>query len=373
MKILVIDDEDAIREGVVAVLSSHGYDVLAAADGRKGLELAFTSLPDLILCDIAMPEVDGYGVLRLLRDHPSTVTLPFIFFSGRGNRSDIRQGMKLGADDYLPKPFTPAELIEAVESRLKRQQLVSQYYQQEMDALRTHISRALPHELRTPLHGILGSTSFLLSSLDDVETEVVRQMLECIELSGKRLYELIQKYSLYINLDRILQSEEQIHEYRQSCTQFPTFVIEEVALAQATRAARSCDLNLQITDAEVCIQDDDLSHLVREVISNALKFSDPDTPVNITAQQRQTEYRIEISDRGWGMTPEQIASVGAYRQFDRDYYEQQGPGLGLAIVQQIMQIYAGNVDIQSSLGQGTTVMLQLPLSLAQSKIAQPAT
>jgi signal transduction histidine kinase len=370
MKILVIDDEDAIREAVAAILAMRGYEVFVAADGRQGIEQAFSKLPDLVLCDIAMPELDGYGVLQRLRDHPATVTLPFIFFSGRGERSDIRQGMKLGADDYLPKPFTPDELVETVESRLQRQKLVNERYQQEIDALRLQISRSLPHELRTPLHGILGSTSFLLSSLEDLEPEVLRQMLECIDLSGKRLFELTQKYSLYINLDRMARSSDQLAQCRKARLEHPTFVLEDVALAQSTRAQRTQDLDLQVVDAIAWIDAENFGYLAQELISNAFKFSEVGTPVQIIAHPLQDQYVLEVRDQGRGMTPEQITHVGAYRQFNRDYYEQQGSGLGLAIVQRIIQLFEGDMTIQSALGQpqsedgipqvGTTVRVCFP-------------
>lgn len=120
-KILVIEDEKLVRENIIDLLAAEDFDTIAAANGRVGLDLAVSQIPDLILCDLMMPEVDGYGVLTTLREEPATATIPFIFLTAKSARSDFRQGMDLGADDYLTKPFTRTELLNAITSRLAKQ------------------------------------------------------------------------------------------------------------------------------------------------------------------------------------------------------------------------------------------------------------
>ncbi|MCY7381287.1 MAG: EAL domain-containing response regulator [Microcoleus sp. CAN_BIN18] len=120
-KILVIEDDQVIRENILKLLKAEGFDVTGASNGSQGLSAAVSSLPDVILCDVMMPELDGYGVLVALRSHPLTATVPFVFLTGKAERSEVRQGMELGADDYLTKPFSKAELVGAISSRLKKQ------------------------------------------------------------------------------------------------------------------------------------------------------------------------------------------------------------------------------------------------------------
>ena len=127
-KILVIEDEQIIRENILKLLKAEGFDVTGAENGAQGLNAAVSNLPDVIICDVMMPELDGYGVLRALRSDPVTATLPFVFLTGKAERSEMRQGMELGADDYLTKPFTKAELVGAISSRLKKQEAVAQQY-----------------------------------------------------------------------------------------------------------------------------------------------------------------------------------------------------------------------------------------------------
>lgn len=127
-KILVIEDEGNVREIIFEMLTAEGFQVIEAEDGRVGIRLAIEQMPDLIICDILMPEVDGYSVLRQLRQNPSTETIPFIFLTAKADKMDMRQGMNLGADDYLTKPFTRDELLEAVMMRLKKNLSMRQHY-----------------------------------------------------------------------------------------------------------------------------------------------------------------------------------------------------------------------------------------------------
>ncbi len=123
MKILVIEDEALTRENIALILRMEGYETCTAADGRKGIATALQQRPDLILCDITMPDTDGYAVLRRVREHSTMSGTPFIFLTARGDRGDLRQGMNLGADDYLTKPASASEILAAIRARLDRENL----------------------------------------------------------------------------------------------------------------------------------------------------------------------------------------------------------------------------------------------------------
>jgi two-component system response regulator AtoC len=119
-KILVIEDDDAVRSNVLDLLEAEGFEGLSASDGKRGIELAVQQLPDLVICDVGMAGIDGYEVFEILSTLPATAVIPFIFLSARAERADVRRGMALGADDYLTKPFTRAELLDSIRIRLKR-------------------------------------------------------------------------------------------------------------------------------------------------------------------------------------------------------------------------------------------------------------
>jgi len=120
-KILIIEDQPQMRRNLATILEMEGFEIVTAENGRRGVESATASRPDLIICDVMMPELDGYGVLKALRSEKNTATVPFIFLTAKGEKSDHREGMNSGADDYLAKPVARDDLLAAVKARLERQ------------------------------------------------------------------------------------------------------------------------------------------------------------------------------------------------------------------------------------------------------------
>jgi len=131
-KILVIEDEEPVLAGMSALLIAENFDVIGAENGKVGVKLAIKNQPELIICDVTMPELDGYGVLRELRQNPATAMIPFIFLTAKSTKSDLRQGMELGADDYLTKPFTRDELLGAIAARFKKHTVMFEHYSTEL-------------------------------------------------------------------------------------------------------------------------------------------------------------------------------------------------------------------------------------------------
>ncbi|MBA4848885.1 response regulator [Emticicia sp. BO119] len=134
-KILLIEDNAEIRENTSEILELDGYEVLLAENGKVGVDLALKEIPDLIICDIMMPVLDGYGVLHLLSKQEKTATIPFIFLSAKAERTDLRKGMDMGADDYITKPFDDVELLSAIESRLRKKEVSKKHYSQDIAGL----------------------------------------------------------------------------------------------------------------------------------------------------------------------------------------------------------------------------------------------
>jgi CRP-like cAMP-binding protein/CheY-like chemotaxis protein len=141
-KILLIEDNFEVRENTAEILELSGYDIVTAENGKIGVRLAKQALPDLIICDIMMPELDGYGVLRILNQSIETATIPFIFLTAKAEKSDFRRGMNLGADDYLTKPFEDVELMEVIEMRLKKSEQLNKTFENNEQGLRAFINEA---------------------------------------------------------------------------------------------------------------------------------------------------------------------------------------------------------------------------------------
>jgi DNA-binding NarL/FixJ family response regulator len=134
-KILIIEDQPQMRRNIATILEMEGFEVACAEHGRQGIELAQSGKPDLILCDVMMPEADGYGVLQALRDDKATATIPFVFLTAKGEKTDQRAGMNLGADDYLTKPVSKNDLLAAIEARFARQRTHEAHLQEQLDQI----------------------------------------------------------------------------------------------------------------------------------------------------------------------------------------------------------------------------------------------
>ena len=357
-KILVIDDDEWLRDMVKIALMDRGYAVIEADNGATGIEVARKELPDLILCDVRMERVDGYLTLATLRDEPATASIPFILITGMADTAGMRHGMELGADDYLPKPFTIDGLYAAVDARLKKAQTTREEAEKKLSALRDNISLMLPHEMRTPLNGILGFGELLQSAADSLPPEEVADMGRAIYESGRRLERLIENFLVYVQLEITAGNPSRAGELRGK-TVAAAGVIGDRANLVATQCGRVSDLKLQLDASPVSISEDYLGKLTVELVQNACKFSKDGTPVTISLNGSPTGVTIAISDHGRGFTADQIARIGAYMQFDRKSQEQQGAGLGLIIAKRIAELHGGSLAITSDATRGTTVTVKL--------------
>src|SRR5437667_356261 len=245
-KILVIDDEEWLREMVQLALRQRGFDVVEADNGAVGIEVARKELPDLILCDVNMQKVDGYRTLSSLRSETATASIPFILMTGLADNAGMRHGMELGADDYLPKPFTIDALYAAVEARLKKSQALRQEAERKLAHLRDNISLMLPHELRTPLNGILAYGEILTAEAASLQPGEIAEMGQVIHDSGKRLERLIENFLIYAQLELLAADPQKIAALRKKETAFPARLIEQHARAQARLAGRAADLRLEL-------------------------------------------------------------------------------------------------------------------------------
>jgi two-component system, sensor histidine kinase and response regulator len=363
-KILVIDDEEWLREMMLLALRQRGFEVIEAENGEKGIEVARKEIPDLILCDVNMDKVDGYLTLSSLRSEAVTASIPFILMTGLADQAGMRHGMELGADDYLPKPFTIEALYAAVEARLKKAKTVREEAERKLADLRDNISMMLPHELRTPLNGILAYGEILVADAETITPKDIAEMGQVIHDSGKRLERLIENFLIYAQLEILNTDPQYLQTLLRKQTPRPAPLIEAQAREQAQLAKRPEDLKLELANVALPISDEYLSKVVEELVQNAFKFSSPNSPVRVTLSEADNTVTFTVSDVGRGFSTEHIAKVGAYMQFDRKLHEQQGLGLGLTIVRRLTELHGGTLTIQSEKGAGTVVTVKFPKSMS---------
>lgn len=377
MTILVIEDEEFVRENIVELLAAEDYEVLEAENGLAGLELAEAKRPDLILCDVMMPKLDGYGVLQQLRKNPETATIPFIFLTAKAEKADIREGMNLGADDYLLKPFNRLELLEALKARFKQKLAADRRLREKLEDLRRSLAGLLPEKLKEPLTRIIGFSYLLGQEAIDMDGEEIQEIAKYIERAAKKLSRLTENLLLYAELENIVGDEKAIASLRHNQTREVDALITKVATQKAREQERESDLQISLSPAMVKISKNRLKKLVEELVDNAFQFSQPGSPVRIVGKvapvpealpenTRQNfcslsfVFVLQAIDRGSGMTAKQVDAIADYMQFSEKLYDRKSSGLGLAIAKRIAELHAGELTIDSTPGQGTTVQVILP-------------
>jgi two-component system sensor histidine kinase/response regulator len=356
-RVLVIDDTQEIRMIITESLNIYGFETLSAEDGETGIKVAQELLPNLIICDINMPKMDGYETLKAIRHYEPTSTIPFIFLSGAAERPNVRKGMELGADDYLTKPFTHKELMAAVNTRIEKQAELQRQSDKKLDELRGNITMALPHELRTPLNGIMGLSNILMEDYATLPPEEVLESAKYIHESALRLHRLIENFLVYSQIQLMGSESKQIEISNLGAPIKVHQLVVEVCQNVAARHKREQDLVFDVHEGELLIPADNFKKIVEELIDNAFKFSEPGQPVTVATGLRDHTFRMLISDRGRGMTPEQIANVAPHVQFERKTFEQQGAGLGLIISKRLTELLGGTLRIESKPGIQTNVAI----------------
>ena len=359
--ILVIEDEEPIRITLLDRLTLEGFRVQTAADGEAGLRSVQEQPPDLILCDIMMPGLDGYAVARELQKNEQTACIPFIFLSAKADPPQVRAGMELGADDYLCKPVAKADLLTAIQTRLlKREQQIDRL-DQEVEAVRLNTVQRFPLALLTPLSGILKVGQVLETANPSKPITGVRELGRAVRMGAQRLHQTIRRFLLYSELAMASHGPEAQERLRG--TGYITTLAATTTLAEriAQQDSRKGDLQLDLREVEIAVDSTHFGELVTQLVENAFKFSTPGSAVRVHLRTVSTGgCLLMVSDQGRGMTADQVRQAGVLRQADQELWAQPGTGLGLALVGQLADLYGGSFAIESQPGKGTKVTVSLP-------------
>ncbi|MFZ4827192.1 MAG: hybrid sensor histidine kinase/response regulator [Phototrophicaceae bacterium] len=359
-KILVIEDEDLLRMTIVDQLTFEGYDVYSASNGLSGIQEAGRLLPDIVVCDIQMPEMDGFGVLENLRSHAETAMIPFIFLTAFAQQEYMRKGMNIGADDFLSKPFSASELRLAIEARLKRKRMA----EQDLKETKLKLAKTLSHELRTPLVPIYMASEMIHSAVESFSLDELRQLNQSILNGGRRLNRAVDQTILYFQLESGLINEEVIAQLSEPIN---VESLLNLAIEQARKEAnknRRLPILLTITDSFwVKGVANLLQSAMTEIILNSLQYSSANGRVEIEVMLDPKDgVLLTITDHGIGIPTSQLDRVTEpFTQIDRDLHEQQGLGLGLTISHHIITLHGGKIGFKSYLPVGTVVYVTLPL------------
>ncbi len=356
IKILIIEDDELIRENMNELFSNEGYQVEVANDGKIGLKKIREIVADLIISDIMMPGLDGFQVYESIRIDPNLSIIPFIFLSALSDKKNHRIGMGLGVDDYITKPFVNSELLTVVQKRIEKGKL----RKKAMEDLKLNLIRSVPHEFLTPLNSILGFSQLLIegTNSNELSRADIREFAEYINLAGQKLLRLTTNYILLTELTLMSKDPKFVNSAHSAIVTNIQLSVPEFISDLAKANSRLEDINLYFESAHLKISSKNLLKIVEELMDNAMKFSNPKTKIQIRGLYEGEFYCISFQDEGIGIRSDNLKNIESFSQFERDKIEQSGLGLGLSIVKKLIDLYQGQLRIESELGKGSTVTVK---------------
>lgn len=365
--VLVVEDDLHLMEGIQEILELDGYEVMTAPSGLEGMEVLAktTKMPDLIVSDIMMPKMSGYEFFEAVRSEIKWLSIPFIFLTAKGEKSDIRLGKEMGVDDYVTKPFGAEDLLVAVSSKLKRNKQLQSALSKQIGDIKRQILTILNHEFRTPLTYVVAYSDMLNRESELLSLKEMREYLKGVGSGADRLQRLVENFILLVELEtgeinntfawrkRVLRDVNPI--VKSALRHFSSMI--ETHQHQVNTTIES-NLSPFVGDQEF------LSAMLIRLIDNAIKFSNEENGARIEVRvYRDSEDRttFEVKDYGCGIPEKELDLIfNMFYQVNRTVREQQGTGSGLAIVRGIAHAHNAEISVTSVEGQGSTFSVHLP-------------
>lgn len=358
--ILVVEDDQNVRDSILEILSSSGYEVMQAENGRSAVDIASNNFPDLVISDIMMPVMDGYALFERFQEDPILECIPFIFLSAKSTETDIRKGMNIGVEDYLTKPFRAKDLISTVQTRLKKKKK----WQNNFSKIRESFALAVPHELRTPLVPIVGFSDLIIENIDNLNRTDILEMAGLIKAGAIRLHSRIEQFILFSSANGELNNMEVVKALKNETVSISPDNIANIVNEKAIAHDRHSDIKFVLDFDREClkISENYFSIIMGELAENACKFSSPETPIIIRTNIDDKYFQFSVENNGPGFTKDQINNINIFQKFLNESPFKPGSGLGLYMLKEILKVFGGNIEIKSEVENFTRVSVQIPVA-----------
>ncbi len=378
--ILIIEQHSDTAQKLMETMQSLSYRVKYAATFAQAVESMDDEFkPDIIVAAVSLSSLCNHeNALCAIRQSPMWKHLPIVCLVEPDEDANPQVVMRYGADDFIVKPLYPSEVADVVSQRLQRHTVIAEYHSHQTMGLYRNalLDIMLAHEFRTPLTSILGGTELLQDILPTLPVKDSLEILAQIHHSSQRLHQLLEDILLYAKLEFMTHDRCELEQLRTQSVVLPEPIMVEKAMSIAYMFQRVGDMHIEVPRESLMAQEQKTRHdyqnynvsitpgymtiAVEQLVENACRYSPQGSAISISLWYNLGRCYLAINNHGRGMSPEQVTSIGAFMQFDRARFEQQGIGMGLAIVKKIMEVFEGNLSIISVLGEETTVTIDLP-------------
>jgi len=374
--ILIVDDVPTNVQLLAELLNSQGYGVRATTSPKQALELLAEGLPDLVLLDVNMPEMSGYEVCRRIKADPKLRDVPVLFISAMHDLSDKIQGFEAGGVDYITKPFQTREVVARIDAHIQiahqrreiqalREKEVA--YLRHVNQLQDDLLRMASHDLKNPLGMLIGYLDVFTHSLEDRQVELIEDEKDCLDAISRNADRMLR---LVHDLLDLSQAESEIP---MECAWVSASEYLKESLSNFTLVAQQKQVNLVFVqpqpDFMLYLAPERFAHVMDNLLSNGIKYTPEGGTVKVSAESITDESLghyaiIRIADTGLGIPEEAIPHLFEkfYRVNRPEHRAQPGTGLGMAIVKTVVEQHQGRISVESTLGQGTTITVLLPLN-----------
>jgi len=375
-RVLIVDDNRQIRRMLRRHLMKKEYDISEAENGIMALAEVEKALPDLILLDVMMPGMDGFEVCKRLKQNPASSDIPVIFLTAKSEDDDVIAGLELGAVDYVTKPFSHKELMTRVNTHLElkaakdtillqREELKraneklkqSNAALKQANAAKDKFFSIISHDLGNLFNVLIGFSSILTKQTDMLSVEKKENFIKTILQSSQK------GYSLLKNLLEWSRAQTGRITSKPTKLTLKTLVADNLELSSSNAKAKNITLVSSISDTTTVFADKNmLDTVIRNLVSNAIKFTPVNGKVEILSEEKDSEVEISISDTGIGISPQDIEKLF---RVDISHTtigtgEEKGTGLGLILCKEFVEKNGGRIWVESELGKGSQFYIRLP-------------
>lgn len=353
-KILIVDDQPNNLKVISSILSKK-YKLYVANSGEKALKILDVELPDLILLDIMMPGMNGYEVCDHLKNDNRTKDIPIIFLTAKSETDDIVHGFEKGAVDYITKPFKIKEVEVRINNHIRMENAKQEL--QRLNAEKDKFFSIIAHDLKSPFGALLGMLELISKDFEMFSDEEIKEISNDLYNSAQGVYKLLENLLEWSRIQRKSIKFNPVHSN--------IYLVADNILQILYMQAKNKDIHLVNElpeDLKAYCDENMASTIIRNLVSNAIKFTDAGGSVTLSSQEENGMVRISISDTGIGMNEEDLNKLFRIdvHHTTRGTSDEKGTGLGLILCKEFVEINGGEINVNSEVGKGTTFAFTFP-------------